>query len=52
MSFIRQLTRTNAASIRILERLGFELTHAADDVPGLPTAFFKRIRSIRSEDVC
>lgn len=29
----------NAASIRILERLGFELTHTPDDVSGLPPPF-------------
>ncbi len=33
----------NAASLRILARLGFTVTHTADDVHGLPTVFLRRI---------
>ncbi|MGD1012239.1 MAG: GNAT family N-acetyltransferase [Acidimicrobiales bacterium] len=34
----------NSASVRILGRLGFEHTHTAYDIHGLPTAFFRRTR--------
>ena len=34
----------NVASLRILARLGFTVTHTAADVHGLPTVFLRRIR--------
>ena len=34
----------NVASLRILARLGFVVTHTADDVHGLPTVFLRRVR--------
>lgn len=37
----------NTASLRILDRLGFEHTHTAPDFHGLPTAFFTRTRPNR-----
>ncbi len=42
----------NSASVRILARLGFRLTHTGEDVHGLETAFFRRTRPLASQDAC